>query len=54
VMRWYWARYGARTAEARARMHAGGPDGPRQPETLAYWRRVQRRLATDAQRTQRQ
>ena len=32
------------TAEQIARIHNGGPDGHRQPETVAYWRKVRRHL----------
>ena len=45
----YWDYYGARyfrltqsrpTAEVLARIHNGGPDGWRKPETVHYWRKV--------------
>lgn len=45
----YWDYYSARyyrvtlkraNAEVLARIHNGGPDGWRKPETLPYWRRV--------------
>ena len=32
------------TAEQIARIHNGGPDGHRQPETLTYWRKVRAQL----------
>ena len=40
----YTGRYGARTAEQRARTWNGGPAGARSAATLGYWRRVKARL----------
>lgn len=41
----YWLMYYPNGGpEQWARCHNGGPDGPREPETLAYWRDVQRWL----------
>ena len=60
IARWcieaYWENYGARCArisgkpadaQALARIHNGGPDGWRKPETLPYWRRVREALITN-------
>lgn len=60
IARWcigaYWEHYGARCArisgkaadaQALARIHNGGPDGWRKPETLPYWRRVSEALITN-------
>lgn len=46
MMRLYWAFYAGpgATAERRARIHNGGPDGAAKRATDAYWRRVQREL----------
>ena len=57
IARWcieaYWDHYGARyarisgksaDAQALARIHNGGPDGWRKPETLPYWRKVSEAL----------
>ena len=46
----YWKRWcpealEQRDAEVLARIHNGGPNGARKDKTLAYWRRVERRLA---------
>ena len=46
VMVRYWARYGARTDEQRARMHNGGPRGHRKRCALRYWRAVKLALET--------
>jgi len=45
----YWHRYAPEALQAGqydrlARIHNGGPDGDREPETLAYWRRVRKHL----------
>ena len=48
VMKRYWQRYRATTDEQRARMHNGGPRGPKRKSTLAYWRRVKARLEKDS------
>lgn len=45
VMKAYWSRYCPKALEARdwqtlARVHNGGPDGHRQRQTQAYWRKV--------------
>jgi hypothetical protein len=45
VMRLYWKKYGARSDEERARLHNGGPTGPRKSATLRYWAKVRRELA---------
>ena len=37
TVRAYWARYGLKTTQDRARGHCGGPDGPEQDCTLEYW-----------------
>jgi hypothetical protein len=44
VMAWYWQAHHARSDQARARMHNGGPGGVRSPAARAYWRRVQRSM----------
>ena len=44
VMRCYWSRYGATTDEQRARMHNGGPTGPRKRATLTYWKKVRKQF----------
>ena len=53
-IRAYWAHYGdvyhvrcgkSADAEALARIHNGGPDGWRKPETAPYWRKVCAELA---------
>jgi len=41
IMQWYWERYGASTAEQRARTWNGGPRGAQRHSTLAYWQRVE-------------
>ena len=40
VMRWYWAAHAARTPQAKARVHNGGPGGMHVGATVAYWARV--------------
>ena len=45
AMKRYWQRYGATTDEQRARMHNGGPRGPKRKSTLGYWRKVQKEMA---------
>ena len=40
VMLRYWARYGAVTDEAKARIWNGGPRGMTKTATLAYWQKV--------------
>jgi len=49
----YWNHYGTRyshitgaspDAEVLARIHNGGPDGWRKPETMVYWRKVREAL----------
>jgi len=44
VLKWYVARYDARTWQARARVWNGGPRGCRKQATLRYWRRVKARM----------
>lgn len=51
MCRIYLTRYGTRrrlghapTFQDYARIWNGGPDGFREPETLPYWRKVQRQL----------
>lgn len=46
MMRVYWSFYAGRgaSAERRARIHNGGPDGASKRATERYWRRVQRAL----------
>jgi hypothetical protein len=41
IMLAYWAKYGAKTDEQRARAWNGGPNGMHKTATLAYWRKVQ-------------
>jgi hypothetical protein len=43
--RWCPAALERRDAEILARIHNGGPNGARKDKTLAYWRKVERRLA---------
>lgn len=46
VMIAYWKRYCPRgDAQTMARVHNGGPRGPRKAATLNYWRKVQRELS---------
>ena len=42
----YWRHYAPPNAtwEHLARIHNGGPNGPRRPETVAYWRKVSKHL----------
>lgn len=44
VMIWYWAKYGAKTDEQRARMWNGGPRGMHKAATLGYWAKVKRAM----------
>lgn len=37
---WYWARYGAKTDEERARIHNGGPRWREYKDTITYWAKV--------------
>lgn len=41
VTKGYWARYGAKTPEQKARMHNGGLYGHQRKATLKYWAGVQ-------------
>ena len=43
--RWCPAALEQLDAEVLARIHNGGPNGARKDKTLAYWRKVERRLA---------
>jgi len=47
VMKWYFARYGAQTAEEMARMHNGGPSYRQRcpTATAEYWARVKNLMA---------
>ena len=40
VIRWYWQLHGARTPQAKARIHNGGPSGMHVAATKAYWTKV--------------
>ena len=45
----YWKRYCPKAlesldAETLARVHNGGPDGAREPETVKFWKKVEREL----------
>ena len=49
VMRAYWERYcpealAAQDYRTLARVHNGGPNGVRKPQTRVYWRKVRREL----------
>ena len=47
IMMAYWARYAPdRRPETLARIHNGGPHGPRKPATERYWNRVRGVLQT--------
>jgi hypothetical protein len=48
VMRWYWAAHGARTPQAKARIHNGGPAGMHVGATAGYWAKVRRAMVDAA------
>jgi hypothetical protein len=49
VMIRYWARYGAKTDEARARIWNGGPNGMNKASTKPYWLKVQRAMRQEVE-----